>query len=330
MRAAFRGWIVAFGFLGAVSAPARAADVDKYLPDDTETVVVLNVRQVLDAPVVKKYLREQMKATLKNNAEDQPLLSLFDPDALKDVDRITVAIPTGGALQGKGLIVVQGRFDLNAIQATAQALAQSTAITVKIHPHDKTPLHEILLDDPPKPFLFAAFLDKNVLVISPGKEPVLEAMAKHNGKRTTKLNKDLQALIARTDAKQHIWVAGRVAELWKKSLERVNQLKLFAGKLESFSGGVRFTETIKASLFLQLSDAQAAVDLRQTLEASKGLVAVVIATSKDLKEHGPVLNDILNALQFSQDKGTVGIELTLPEDLIERGLKKPGQPGADK
>jgi hypothetical protein len=326
MHAAFRGWIVTFSFLAAISQPARAADVNKYLPDDTGTLVVLNVRQVLDAPVVKKYLREQMKAALQNHADSQPLLGLFDPDALKDLDRITLAVPAGEVLQGKGLVVVEGRFDLTNIQAVAQELAQSMAITLKIHPHEKTPLHEILLDDPPKPFLFAAFLDKNLLVVSPGKEPVLEAIAKHNGKRTTKLNKDLQALIARADARQHLWVAGRVADPWKRSLERVNQLKLFAGKLESFSGGVRFTETIKAGFFLQLSDVQAAVDLRQMLENSKGLLAVVIATSKDLKDHGPLLNDILNALQFSQAKGTVAIELALPEDLIEKGFKKPAKP----
>jgi hypothetical protein len=326
MRTTSRHWIITLGLLSALVVPVRGADVDKYLPDDTETVVVLNVRQALEAPVVKKYLHEQMKAALKNNADAQPLLGLIDPDSLKDVDRITVAVPTGGALQGKGLIIVQGRFDLANLQATVQALAQTTAITLKIQPHEKTPLYEILLDDPPTPFVFASFLDKNVVVVSPGKSPVLEAMAKHNGKRTTKLNKDLQTLIAKADAKQHLWVAGCVAEPWKKALERVNQLKLFAGKLESFSGGVRFTDTIKASLHLQLSDVQAAVDLRQTLEASKGLVMVVIATSKNLKDYAPLLSDVLNALQFTQDKGTVGIELTLPEELIEKGFKKPAQP----
>jgi hypothetical protein len=326
MRAAVRDCLIAVSFVAAGLCPSRAADVGKYWPDDTETVLVVNVRQTLEAPVVKKYLREQMKAALHDNADAQPLLGLFDPDALKDVDRITVAIPAGAALQGKGLMIVQGRFDLTSIQAVAQALAQTTAITLKIHPHEKTPLHEILLDDPPKPFLFAAFLDKQILVVSPGKEPVLEAIAKHSGKRATKLNKDLQTLVAKADVKQHLWVAGRVAEPWKRSLERVNQLKLFAGKLESFSGGVRFTETIKAGLLLQLSDVQAAVDLRQTLEASKGLVAVVIATSKNLKDYAPLLSDILNALHFTQDKGTVGIELTLPEELIEKGFKKPAKP----
>ena len=71
-------------------------------------------------------------------------------------------------------------------------------------------------------------------------------------------------------------------------------------------------------------------DLVAPLEASKGLVAVLIATSKDLKEHGPLLNDVLNALQFSQDKKTVGVELTLPEDLLEKGFKKLAKPEAAK
>jgi hypothetical protein len=37
------------------SAPVRANDFEKYLPDDTAFVVALNVKQLLEAPPIKRY-----------------------------------------------------------------------------------------------------------------------------------------------------------------------------------------------------------------------------------------------------------------------------------
>ena len=41
-------------------APARAGEVDRYLPDDTEIVVNVNIRQILDSPLVKKHALEKL------------------------------------------------------------------------------------------------------------------------------------------------------------------------------------------------------------------------------------------------------------------------------
>src|SRR5262249_15101590 len=104
------------------------------------------------------------------------------------------------------------------------------------------------------------------------------------------------------------------------------QLKAFAPKMVSFSGGVRFTETVKAGLHIQMSERQAAVDLRQTLELSKLLVAVVIANDKALKDYAPLLTDILNAFQFKQDNDIVGVDVTIPEEMLEKVLPTKPQP----
>src|SRR5262245_49111803 len=48
-----------------VSASARAGDIDPYLPDDTEAVVSVNVRQILDAPLVKKEALDALNKMLE-------------------------------------------------------------------------------------------------------------------------------------------------------------------------------------------------------------------------------------------------------------------------
>jgi hypothetical protein len=42
------------GVVLALALPLRAAEVDKYLPDDTEIVVVLNAKQLFDSRVPKE------------------------------------------------------------------------------------------------------------------------------------------------------------------------------------------------------------------------------------------------------------------------------------
>ena len=44
-----------------LTAPTRAAEPDKLLPATTDSVVQVNIRQVLDSDIAKKYALEQLK-----------------------------------------------------------------------------------------------------------------------------------------------------------------------------------------------------------------------------------------------------------------------------
>ena len=52
-----------------LAAPSRSAEPDRYLPDGTELVLHVNVRALLDAPLVKKYCLDLVKGYLQGNAE---------------------------------------------------------------------------------------------------------------------------------------------------------------------------------------------------------------------------------------------------------------------
>jgi hypothetical protein len=302
-----------------------SADIDRDLPDTTESVFVINVRQILDAPVIQKLIQTQLQPAIKNNADDRPWLSLLEPETLRDLTRITFAFPKG-LLEKKGAIIVKGRFDLNKIRAAAEQLSETTMITVKIHPNDKTPLYEILVDEPGTSLVFSTFLDKETLFISRSRDTVIDAITRRARQKPSKLSADLQGVISKMDSTLGIWLAGRVPEQWKQVLGNRPQLKAFAPKLEAFSGGVRCAQDIYIALHLKLSDAQAAVDFRQTLELSKLLVNVAIANSADVKDYAQVLTDIVNSLKFTQEQNTVSVEVTIPDAQIDKALKKPPEP----
>src|SRR5262245_20191709 len=128
----YRTWtnltLVVAALVAAV--PLRAAELDKYLPGDTAAVAVLNVRQLLDAPLGKKYLVERYQAALKDNEDAQKMLTALNIDPLKDIDSVVVS--AAAVNPEKILLLVHGKFDLPRLQAAAEAHAKKNPDKLKI------------------------------------------------------------------------------------------------------------------------------------------------------------------------------------------------------
>lgn len=301
--------------------PAHAAELDKYLPDNAEMVVVINVRQILASTVFKKSFQEPLTAALQNQRDDRPFLKFLNSEELRGITQVTVAFPPGPP-ERRALLIVRGRLDMTGAKEAAEAVAQTTPLMVKLHPADNGPLYEIQVDDPPVFTQFAAFPEKDVLVTSPTRDAVLDATAKGAGLKKSRVNKDLQTLLAKVDQQQSVWLVGRVPAQTKKDLAKRPQLKAFADKMESFSGGMNFADGIKAEFHLQMSDAQAATDLGQMLEVGKNLANLYLNNSPELKEYAPVLAEVLNSIQVKRQDTRLGIEVAISAEVIEKGMKR--------
>ena len=107
------------------TVPARAADLDRYLPADAEQVAVANVRQMLDSPLVQKHGLDHLKAALQKDKKVQDLLTALKLDPLKDID--TVIVANAGTRGDKTLLVVEGRFDQKKIDDTFAQLAPNSS-----------------------------------------------------------------------------------------------------------------------------------------------------------------------------------------------------------
>jgi hypothetical protein len=105
---------------------ARAAEVDRLLPADSELVVTVNVRQILESPLFKKHvaLKDAQDALTEHlPGEANQILKDLGFDPFTDLDSVTVAGP-GGHDKDRGLIVVRGRFDADKIKARAAQAAK--------------------------------------------------------------------------------------------------------------------------------------------------------------------------------------------------------------
>src|SRR3954451_24891881 len=114
------GLVAAFAAAFAFPTSARAAEPDKLLPADADTILSVNVRQIIDSEIVKKYAIEQMKQFLQGN-DAQTFLKEIGLDPLKDLDRILVAGSGKDQATIKGLIIVHGKFDAEKLYKAAEA-----------------------------------------------------------------------------------------------------------------------------------------------------------------------------------------------------------------
>ena len=191
-----RTWLLAAALLAAAvpaaAAPAPAArpDLTKLLIDDTDFVVVVNVKQILASPAFTKNYQKQAEGLLQNDAV-KPWLEGTGFDPLKDVERLTLVMgrschPSENHDEAGPLLYAQGRFDADKLRAKADKLMESKPGLLKAHTLDGVKVYELA---PPRgdPRGFVCLLDGHTLLFAQRKEQVSDALARFAGKKKVEL-----------------------------------------------------------------------------------------------------------------------------------------------
>src|SRR5262249_38695421 len=159
-----------------------------------ESVMAVNLRQIIDSPLVKKLGLDHAKQALKDQTDIQKGLDDLGFNVFTDVDSLLVAgCGATAADKDRVLMIVHGKFARPKFEAKAAEVAEKKKDVVKIHKvtGSDTKLYEVTPEGSPQAF-FVAFANKTTVVASPGKDYVLDALDKEAGKRKTELkNKDL-------------------------------------------------------------------------------------------------------------------------------------------
>ncbi|HXG09630.1 MAG TPA: hypothetical protein VNK04_07565 [Gemmataceae bacterium] len=304
----------------AATLPAPAAEVNRYLPDDTEVVVFVNVRQLLDAPLIKKHALEQLRAALKENPEGEKFLNAVGLDPFRDIQSVTLAAP-GSRAPDRVLLIVAGNFNLDRIHAVADGITRNDPDAVKVHRQGSLRIYESR-GKKDGGTGFAAFIDRHTLLVSPAQETVVAA-ARGAGSQGPRVKKELQELIRQADPGQSLWFAALATSEVREVLKGNPQTATVAEKITSFTGAAALGDAVQVAIQIHATDAGSADEVRRLMEALKGFVQFAALSSK---EYGPLFGDILDALTVSSRKNTVTIGGKVPGDLIERGLKKGKRP----
>ncbi len=317
-----------------VSTPAAAEpSLEKYLPDDASAVFVLNVRQILDAPLIKKSALAKLQEGLKTvPAEVRFMLNALQLDPLQDIATIIVA-NTGTPNQDRGLIIVQGKFHPDKVQDLLETLRNNaakdeyelTSTEVPDATGDKYQLFALkaLKAQPAPVTMYFAPVQGSLFVLSPQQEQVVEALAKAGGRRKTALkDESLGRFLASADRGESAWVFMRpdVVNLLKQSLGAAGLDLEDTGlnELGSAHGGLTLKEDVRGKLVLDFKTVEAAEKLAKSVREGLGKQKQVLA-EKAGQDKGALQNlEFLNSIQVIQTGATVTFQLHLTADVAEK------------
>jgi hypothetical protein len=328
MLSAHKTWrAVAALLLALAVAPALAAplpgdrpgrfDTDKWLAPDAEMVMAVNFRQILDSALVKKDGVKPLQDAINSNEQVKTVLNAIGLDPLKDLDSVLMSARLASARDVKALIVVRGRYNLEKVHTAAEAFAKKKPDQLKLSREGAVRLYEMKQSGSDKP-MFAAFVDRHTLVITPTKEGTLDVV-RTGGKKPVPIKDEMKRAMGRFTGKESLALAVVVNDEMKKALGKVPQAAEIAPKLRSLTGRFTLTDAATLAILINTDDNKAAAKLTMLLKQLKSLAELMVLNDENV---GPAASEVLGAVRISAVKKDVSIDLKLTEAMMEKAGKK--------
>jgi hypothetical protein len=302
----------------AVAAPAPAAtgpagDLDKYLPDGTQFVVSFNVKQLLDAPLVKtdkKAFDEGMEHATKG-------LQDFGVDPKKDIDRVIIAASEDVQ---KALIFLEGRFDAAKIEGKLEAVAKENKDKLKVITEGKAKIFQTELPAVQVPFpgfpstLYATVLSDKLIAVAVEKDALSDAIAKKTGSKKAEVKKDVLDLIGKispTETLSVVVIPPAAAAQGGGPAADVTQV----------TGGITVAEGVKTHLQMATKNADAAKTLadqiNQGLQQAAAFLPALAGQGVDQKQID-VMKEVVGTMKATAEGSGVSVKSTISKEFIQK------------
>jgi hypothetical protein len=305
-----RLWLLGVVLLG-YALPARAGQIDPYLPNDTEIVILVNVRQVLGSPLVARNL-DQIRQGLQKVDELQKTLTALGFDLLRDLDSVT-ASSSEGSSPDRAVIVVHGRFDVPRFQAKAAEVARDMGNLLKVVKAGEYTLYEIAVPNDPRPIV-VGLVDGTTIVASPNRDRVIDAFDVRAGKKRPAPSATFRQIMELADPTLSVALVAAGSAL-AKGVPHAEQIQYLAG-------GVRVADDIRTDFTIATRDEESARTLTKMLEEGipqgKYLLTIVAANRKEL---APFVQ-ILETLKVAGQGSVVTVRGQVTKEWIEQLNKK--------
>ena len=291
----------------AVSPTARASEPDKLLPADSEFVMSVNLKQIVESDIIKKYALEQVKQFLQG-AEAKKFLTDLGLDPMKDIERLIIGGSGKDATDAKWLLVSHGKFDPEKLFKAAEAQTKKDPDHFTLVKDGKDVMFKFQPDNGNP--VYGTVVDETTVIAAGDKKTITTALA--NGSKKPAIGKDLSALITKQDDKASLWIVGVLKD-------KLNDVKLPKGggtpanlqdnlqKIETVSIAVRVTMDVSLDINLGMKDNNAADEmgkmLDDVLQQIKGAVPFLAAMNPQMKP----LVDVVKTLKSSVKDKTVTV-----------------------
>ena len=278
---------VALAVALAAAPTVRASEPDKLLPKDTDSVLVFNLRQIIESDIIKKYALEKINEGLQRQ-DARKLLSDLGLDPLNDVDRMVIGTSGKDQSDMKFLIIFHGKFDPEKLYKAASVQ------TKKDGDH-----FSLIADGDDKMFKFqpdvgnavyGTVVEEGTVILAKDKKLISTALVAATSEKKPAISRELSTLLARMDDKASFWMASVV----KGKLDDVklpNQvpegLAAQLPNLDFVTAVIRVTTDVSLDISLGMANGEAAAAIAQEvdelLQTARGFLGFLTAQNPQMK-----------------------------------------------
>jgi ribosomal protein L18E len=294
--------------VGLTASNARAAEPDKLLPAEADTVVQVNIKQLLDSDIIKKYALEQIKQTL-DGQDAKKLLTEIGLDPLKDIEKITVGASVATLTNIKSndikfLMIVRGTFDPEKLFKAAEVQSKKDADRFSMIKDGGTIIFKYQPENGENP-IYGTVVDDKTVVAASDKKLIANALKAAEGNKKPPIKQELADLIKKLDEKASVYVTSIVKskfdelKLPKNDFVDLSKLEASILKTDSVSVSVKVGTDVNLEVTLGMKDDDAAIDMQNALDdvlkQVKPLIPLASAAQPQLKP----LADIVATIKTS-------------------------------
>jgi hypothetical protein len=311
------GGIAAYFLVPRWTAPSYESFRDDaladYLPEDAAGVVTVRMREVLQAPVVRRHFAGPLQSMLNSDPLVRRPFRLTGIDLFRDTDWVQVTVTPHEP--GWPLVLLRGRYDLARFQVGPDKLTEEGG-----GPGGRYRVYK----GPQAGFHLAPV--GNTVALCASRPRLERALAHAAGTRPAgPVAAKVASLLGQVDRRQQVWLAvsfarlGGVARLSSRMAERF--LRPVFTHAATVEGGLRLDDGVSGALRFRAYDGESAEALADHLGA-----LVVLAQAGERFGAGlgvdrdwlPLFR-LLGAAEVQRDGLTVLLRVHLPADALMRG-----------
>ena len=285
------------------------------LPADTQALIHLNFRAMIDSLLAKKMGIE--KEIIKALDFDVEFIAEIGFDPLKDIDSITIAAPGGGDME-KCLIILAGKFKADKLVAKANEDAKNNVDNVKIHKAGDKTIFELIDFFPDQQVPMFMMIASNSTILASTQKEYLEKAFANSGSKLA--NKDFSALVEKLDPDLAISMVAVSSAFPSKAIPE--PYKVIIEGIDSIIGigGIGIDEDVTLKINVFTKDEDSSKKLKETMDQGMaqalGFLGLMAAQEKELT---PVL-EFVKSMKTSSKEKMMSLEGKLPGKMIEDAI----------
>jgi hypothetical protein len=305
------------------------------LPEKTNTVVFVNVAQMVNLPPAKPHAEAMLELVLRAGPELRAALATLRLDPLKDIGTLTVAIEDAD----NRTLILHGRFDRDAIHQGVKELMAKKPDKIGVTKVNDLFVYE---DTTTRDTVWSVVLDKETLLLSTNKELVIAAA--RGALPAVKLGPTMQNLLAGVEDTESVWaVFDHPRSLFKDVMKKVDRRLNPLGLPIPLPPGVRSLEDhllpVKTLTVSVVIDKE--INVAIAIGSPNRLIAdrmALLLGDPDILRTALVLNPVLRLapgddldkvvtnVQVKTDAENVSLRVKFASDLLAQIIRSPKEP----